>query len=60
VFIRGQFEKAKPKQAFGRKHEMRNPKQRHFGANDLKKQSQLIVVQCSAFSGQRQDQEKAI
>jgi len=26
--------------------------------HDLKKQSQFISVQCSAFSGQRQDEEK--
>jgi hypothetical protein len=35
-----------------------NPKQGHLTEPDLKKQSQLIIVQCSAFSGQRQDKKK--
>jgi len=59
-----------PKPAVGRKSEILNPKSEtdrmeakrqipaHFKECDLKKQSQSIIVQCSAFSGQRQDEKK--
>jgi hypothetical protein len=60
VFIRGKFEKTKP--ILKGRHECKYLYKRSFWKfqcfRAAKKQSQFVSVRCSAFSGQRQDQEK--